>query len=158
MKRHGDGATGRRGDRVAIAIVLVALSAGVLFADLNSVKAEPNLEKRSRLALDNAHHALRAARSAYDNGESARLPQLIEEVQHSVELAGDSLKETGKNPRRSPKHFKRAEIDTRDLLRRIDTFRDQMSVVDRPMLDELRVKVQKVHDDLLMGIMEGKRK
>ncbi len=33
-----------------------------------------------------------------------------------------------------------------------------MNVADRPMLDALRTKVQQVHDDLLMGIMEGKHK
>jgi hypothetical protein len=33
-----------------------------------------------------------------------------------------------------------------------------MNVNDRPTLDPLRSKVQQVHDDLLMGIMEGKHK
>ena len=138
--------------------LLAVAAAPALRADLNAVKAEPNLEKRARLAMENAQHKLKAARSAYDSGESAKLPELIAEVQQSVDLVWESLKETGKNPRRSPKHFKRAELDTRDLLRRIDAFRDQMSVTDRPMLDDLRARVQKVHDDLLMGIMEGKRK
>jgi hypothetical protein len=79
-------------------------------------------------------------------------------VGESVDLAHSSLKETGKNPRRSPKYFKHAEIETRGLLKRVEAFQDEMNVADRPMLDTLRTKVQEVHDDLLMGIMEGKHK
>lgn len=140
---------------------LVLLAAGptaVLRADLAQVKAEPNLEKRSKLALDHADATLKEARSVYDNGDSAKANTLIAEVRESVELAEQSLKETGKNPRKSPKYFKKAEIETRALLKRIESFQDEMNVNDRPSLDPLRTKVQQVHDDLLMGIMEGKHK
>ncbi len=41
--------------RLAMPILLLALASGrLLRADLAQVKAEPNLEKRSKLALDNA--------------------------------------------------------------------------------------------------------
>jgi len=33
-----------------------------------------------------------------------------------------------------------------------------MSYTDRPMLDAVKAEVQKVHDDLLMGVMEGRKK
>ncbi len=39
-----------------------------------------------------------------------------------MDLAYSSLKETNKDPRRNPEWFKNAEIATRDLLRRIETF------------------------------------
>ncbi len=84
--------------------------------------------------------------------------QWLAEVRESVEIAENSLRETGKNPRKSPKYFKHAEIETRSLLKRIESFQDEMGVADRPTLDALRTKVQQVHDDLLMGIMEGKHK
>ena len=58
-----------------------------------------------------------------------------EELEESVELAHTSLNQTGKNPRKSPKYFKQAEIATRDLLRRLDSFQGEMSFDDRPMLD-----------------------
>ena len=140
-----------------LAFLLLAAAPG-LRADLAQVKAEPNLEKRSKLALDHAEATLKSARSAYNNGETDKVKSLIGEVRDAVELAETSLKETGKNPRKSPKYFKRAEIETRALLKRMEAFQDEMNVADRPMLDPLRAKVQQVHDDLLMGIMEGKRK
>jgi hypothetical protein len=138
--------------------LVLALSPTTLRADLAQVKAESNLEKRSKLALEHAAQMLKSARAAYDSGEGDKTPALVAEVAESVELAHTSLKETGKNPRKSPKYFKHAEIETRALLKRIEAFQDDMNVSDRPMLDALRTKVQQVHDDLLMGIMEGKHK
>ena len=144
--------------RWLLPFLLLAGSANLLRADLVQVKAEPNLEKRSKLALDHAEVVLKEARGAYDGGDAAAASKLVAEVKESVELADQSLKETGKNPRKSPKYFKKAEIETRVLLKRIEAFQDEMNVNDRPSLDTLRTKVQQVHDDLLMGIMEGKHK
>jgi hypothetical protein len=141
--------------RLLLAIVLVS---GVLRAGLQEVKAEPNLGKRSMLALDNAFNALTQARDAYAKGENARVETFTKEIQESVELAETSLHETGKNPRKSPKWFKRAEGSTRDLLRRLDAFQQAMDLADRPMLDAAKNKVQQVHDDLLLGVLEGKQK
>jgi hypothetical protein len=141
-----------------LAAALVLGLAGTLPADLGPAKAEPNLEKRSKLALDNAEQALTAARAAYNKGDNAQVSALAAEIGESVDLANTSLRETGKNPRKSPKWFKRAEIVTRDLLRRLDAFQQEMNVADRPMLDALKAKVQKVHDSLLLGVMEGKQK
>jgi len=67
-----------------------------------------------------------------------------------------SLNQTGKNPSRSPKHFKYAELKTRELLRKLDGFRDEMSVADRPAVDRVIGTVQKIHDALLEGVM-GKK-
>ena len=33
-----------------------------------------------------------------------------------------------------------------------------MSYLDRPMLDKLKARVEQVHDELLLGVMEGKKK
>src|ERR1700690_502249 len=136
----------------------MVLVSGVLCADLEQVKAEPNLEKRSMLALDHAFNALTQARDAYTKGENAQVETFTTEIQESVELAETSLHETGKNPRKSPKWFKRAESSTRDLLRRLDSFQQAMDAADRPMLDAVKAKVQEVHDDLLLGVLEGKQK
>ena len=139
------------------AVVVLGL-VGASRADLDQAKAEPNLEKRSKLALDNAEQALKAAREAYDKGDTAQVAARAKEIGESVELANTSLQETGKNPRKSPKWFKRAEIVTRNLLRRLDSFQQEMSVADRPLLDAVKAKVQQVHDSLLLGVMEGKQK
>jgi hypothetical protein len=127
-------------------------------ADLKTIQAEANLEKRAKLALDNAAAALQLARGAYRNGDNDRMTALIGEVHDSVALAFVSLEATNKDPRRSPRWFKYGEVTTRDLLRRLDAFRDEMSFSERPALDTVKEKVQQVHDDLLMGLMEGKKK
>ena len=120
--------------------------------------AEPNLEKRSKLALDNAETCYQAMRAAYEKSDNGQVAAAADEMRESVELAYTSLTQTGKDPRRRPKWFKRAEIETRDLLRRLDTFQREMGFSDRPMIEDLKTRMQQVHDDLLMGLMEGKRK
>ena len=77
---------------------VAALAAGLALAgssrgDLKQALAEPNLEKRSKLALDHAEQTLKSARSAYGNGENQKATALIAEVVEAVQLAEDSLKE-----------------------------------------------------------------
>ena len=139
-------------------LLAIALVSGLLRADLQQAKAEPNLEKRAMLALDNAAAALAKVRDAYAKGDNSRVEAAAREIQESVELAQTSLHETGKNPRKRPKWFKRAEGSTRDLLRRLDAFQQSMDLTDRAMLDAAKAKVQQVHDDLLLGVLEGKEK
>jgi Skp family chaperone for outer membrane proteins len=141
-----------------VALFLAFLFAGAASADRKQVQAEPNLERRSKLALENAAAALQSARDAYRNGDNEKVEALAKEVQESVELAYASLQQTNKDPRRSPKYFKYAEIGTRDLLRKIDNFQQEMSFADRPVLDKVKEKVQQVHDNLLLGLMEGKKR
>jgi hypothetical protein len=138
-------------------LCFVLISADVARADLKTALAETNLEKRSDLALANASAALKAARKAYEAGDNAAVTAAVSEIRASVELMAHSLKETGKNPRKHPKYFKRAEIGTRDLLRRMDTFQQEMSYADRPTLDALKAYVQQTHDDLLTGLMGEKK-
>ena len=101
---------------------------------------------------------LKAAQEAYRNGDAKQTEAAFDELRESVVLANDSLKQTGKNPRRSPRHIKNAEIKTRALLRRLDDFRPQMSPDDRDCLDKAQAAIQKVHDELLTGIRGEKRK
>ena len=128
------------------------------WADLAQVRVEQNPEKRSRLALENATAAYKTAREAYDKGEIKVVASAINEIQESVELAYMSLKSTGKDPRKSPKWFKKAEIDTRDLLRRLEAFEHDMNFDDRTLLQTAKARVQEVHDNLLIGLMEGKHR
>jgi phage shock protein A len=144
--------------KLAILLFVPLLAVGQQPADdLARVQSEPNPEKRAHAALENADSALKQARDAYSNGNEADASVRLEEVQQSVELAETSLNQTGKNPSRSPKHFKQAELKTRDLLRKLDGFRHEMSVADRAVADRVVDAVQKIHDALLDGIM-GKKK
>src|ERR1039457_424895 len=133
-----------RGGRTILMLLALGLvaAAGLLHADLKAALAEHDLGKRSKLALDNAGSALKAAL----------------EIQESVDLAWDSLESTGKNPRKSPRWFKQAEIETRSLLKKLETLQHDMGFEDRPLLDKAKARLQQVHDDLLTGLMEGKSK
>jgi hypothetical protein len=142
----------------AVSLSVMLLLAGMLRASLQEAKAEPNLEKRSKLALDNAEQALTDARAAYAKGDTAQVEARATEIRESVELAETSLHQTGKNPRKNPRWFKHAEIVTRDLLRRLDTFQQEMNAADRPLLDAVKGEVQQAHDNLLLGVMGVKEK
>src|SRR5713101_8571891 len=93
--------------RVLLAILI---SCSPLLADLGQVRAEPNLEKRSRAALDHAEQALKDSRRAYADGNQQLTTELLEEVAESVDLVEASLKASGKEPIKSPKYYKIAEI------------------------------------------------
>ncbi len=141
-------------------VFLFAIGFGVhAHADISSVNAEPKPEKRAEKALDNAETALKSAEQAYTmKGDAKETDTALSEVAESVNIAYDSLKGTGKNASKSPKHFKKAEIRTRELLRRLDDFRQQMSVDDRGEVDKVRAAVQAVHENLLAAIMGGKKR
>lgn len=146
-----------RGTRSILMLLALGLSGGGLaHADLKAALAERDLGKRSKLALASAGAALTAAREAYQKGDSAGVAAAAVEIQESVDLAWDSLESTGKNPRKSPRWFKQAEIETRNLLKKLETLQRDMGFGDRPVLDRAKARLQKVHDDLLTGLMEGK--
>ena len=123
----------------------LVLAAG-LALDLAAVKSEPNLEKRSELALVNANAAMDAARVAYDHGDVDKAGQAL-----------DELKDSGKSPRGNG-HYKHAEKMTHELLRRLESFRDTVSAAERDMVEVVHSHVSEVHDDLLDLIMSNGRK
>lgn len=131
----------------------VALPLGAV--DLAAIQAESNLVKRAKLALAGAGEDLKAAREAYaEKDDLPRTNARLREVSQLVDLTYASLQQSGK----SLWSFKDAEIKTRALLRLLADFREQMSVLDRDDIDQVRASVQKVHDDLLAGIMGKKKK
>jgi hypothetical protein len=140
------------------AVALLLATAGGMRADLKHAMAEPNLEKRSKLAIENAKAAYQATREAYQKGDLEAMQASASEIEESVDLAYQSLEQTGKNPRSSPRYFKFAEQETSQLARRIDGFQEEMSYTERPMLDKTKARVQQVHDKLLLELMEGKKK
>lgn len=146
--------------RWPFSLVLLAFAhfgAALAEADLEAVRAEKRLERRARLALQNADRMITAAREAYQSGDATAVRSALEEVAASVELCYQSLKETGKDPRRNFRHYKHAEITTRQLLRRLDGFRDEMSYLDRELIEPVIERVERVNKDLLHDIMGGRK-
>ena len=127
-----------------------------LAADLNAIKSEPNLERRSDMALDYASSTLDGSRDLYNSGDTAKWSDAMNSLAEAVKLSYQSLDATGKNPR-NDKHYKRAELKTREFVRRLDGLRDSVSFEDRETLEKVRAEVSEVHDQLLEKIM-SKRK
>ena len=133
----------------------ILLAATLICQGLDAVKAEPDLEKRSEKALLHAEKVMDGLRKLYEAGEWKRVVDALSEVEQCATLARESLQNSGKNPRRSPKYFKRAELKLRTLARRLDSAAHVVSIDERP--DVLRVKdtVQKEHDTILNFVMTG---
>ena len=140
------------------AVLFILLTANLWAVDLPSIQQEPNPERRSQLAMDYAGAALDAARTAYDASDLEKTRASLTEVGAAVELAYDSLQQTGKEARRDPKSFKRAELSTRQLLRRIEGLAESMSFEDRAAAEKLRDRVAAIHDNLLQDLMAKKKK
>ena len=125
--------------------------------DLALVQQEPNLEKRNQLAMECANSALDTARTSYQANDMEKTRASLDEVGDAVSLAYDSLKQTGKEARREPKFFKRTELATREMLRRIEGFSESMNFEDRSLLNKVRDRVTAVHEELLQDIMAKKK-
>ena len=135
------------------------MGAGSLRADLAKAKAESNLGKRSRLALDNANAQFRAASQAYKAGNWETAAAALDEVRESVDLAYAAMKETGKQPRQSG-DYKNLELKTRALLRNLKDFSQTLGGDERDKVAPIVAHVEQVHDEVLESIMEpgkGKR-
>ncbi|MEX2301537.1 MAG: hypothetical protein WD733_11405 [Bryobacterales bacterium] len=148
---------------VLLAAALGGLSAGPSLAarapaSLEEVRAERNAEKRSRLALEYAHATLDRAIATYAEGKQQAGLQLLLEIQQAAELSQESLKATGKIPSKSPKHFKRAEIETRKLLRELEAAERQVEFDHRQHVREVYDRVEEINRELLLGIMTKPKK
>lgn len=142
---------------LALVWMCLAVAFAAWPASLATVRAEPNFEKRSRMALDNAEAAYLHSRADFDAGKPEAASADLQEVLQSVELARESLAETHQNPSRKPKNFKYAETRTRDLLRKLKGWQESVDSTDRPMIESVRNRIQEVHDEWLTGIMGKKR-
>ena len=122
-------------------------------ADLQPAKNEPNLEKRSRLALANADQEVSEAREAYAVQNMKATESKLGEVRESVELAQAALIASGKKPGKSPGPYKYAETKSRELLRRLEGLKQEMDLADRAVIEPVQNRVQEIHDAWLDGIL-----
>ena len=138
------------------AIAGFVLCCAALHADIAAVKAEPNLERRSQMALDEAENGVADAKKNYDAGKLPEFRQAVGLVAELAELSYTSLEQTGKRARRSPKWFKRAEQRLLVLLRKLDSLEKDVSIEDRSLVTDVRKRVSEVHDRILHDIMTRK--
>ena len=126
------------------------------FADLASVKTEPDLNRRSELALVNADQKLDEARQAYMAGNDRAEEAAIQEVEESVTLCYATLGQTRGEPRKS-KYYKHAELRVSALMRRLTGFRDEVGFEFRPKIEAVLTKLSDIHDQLISDIMSRKK-
>jgi hypothetical protein len=128
----------------------------VAYGDIAAVKSEPDLGRRSELALANADKQVDAAKQAYTGGDDKAEQQALIEMRELVDVSYDALEHSNQAPRKS-KYYKNAELKLRALLRRLSSFRDQVSFESRDAVDNVIKRVSDVHDELLSAIMSKKK-
>jgi hypothetical protein len=78
-------------------------------------------------------------------------------VVEGSELALQSLRETGRPPRRLSRDYKRGELKTRDLFRNLEDL-GEGALARRPPYGRGRAQeVSRIHEDFLFGVMGQKR-
>lgn len=135
-------------------IPLLALLLAV--TDITAIKSEPDLERRSEMALAGADKELDAAKQAYNGSDDKAEQQALADVKDLVDVSYDALEHTSKAPRKS-KYYKSAELKLRALLRRLSSFRDEVGFESRGTVDAVIKRVSDVHDELLAAIMSKKK-
>lgn len=139
---------------------LIALLSFALFlgaADLESVKKEPDLEKRSDKALDVASDVLKLARALPGEGGSiSDLEKDMDTMIEAVELSLKSLRDTGKKANKLTRFYKRGELRTRELQKQLDNLIQALAFDNRPPAEKAQARLNVLHDEFLFGVMSGK--
>ncbi len=141
--------------RVLSAVICFTLCLGAV--DLEAVRKEPDLQKRSELALDAAAEALKHARTLPAEGGSVADLQLdMDTMVQAVELSLQSLHDTGKRPNKLGRFYKKGELRTRDMLKQLDNLVQAIAFDNRPPAEKARDRLVVLHDEFLFGVMSGK--
>jgi hypothetical protein len=141
----------------AAILLLYLLFAVPLPTTLDQVKAEPNAERRARLAIDFAAAAERNAETAYAKGDMDATVIQLKAMAESMEIAKASLASSGRTPGRNPAPYKYAEQKSQEILTRLRDLEHTMDAEERDTMATPRAKVQEIHDEWFEGIMERKK-
>lgn len=138
-------------------LALMTLLASGPPANLDQVRAESRLERRSELAIEHAGVVMaRARKIVVDSGSRLELEDALRQIAESCQLALDSLRQTGKRPNKLSKQYKKAELRTRSLIKELADLVSALSLDDRPEAEKVRARIQLLHEEFLLGVMGGK--
>jgi len=143
--------------RLVFALMITAGVANAQALTLNQIAVEPDLERRSRFAVEFAQAQVGIALSAYQEADAEAARAALAKIPEAVDISQASLTQTGKHARKKPKHFKRAEIETRKLLEDLKDAQRLLNFDERPDLDPIIKHVDGVNRELLLAIMQKKR-
>jgi hypothetical protein len=138
---------------VAVLLLLMAQAP----ATLDQVKTESNPERRAKDAVGFAAMAERQAEAAYDKGDADGVRADLRTMEDAMDLAKQSLSESGKKASRHPGPYKFAETRSHELLLRLDDFEHRMDESERPLVENPKNRLQQIHDAWFEEIMEKKR-
>jgi hypothetical protein len=113
-------------------------------------------ERQYMLAFDNANKAIDSSRTSSSEGKAEEAKKSLENAAKEVETALATLEGMDKPAYKNGKHYKRAELRTREILRRIDTLLRDAGFEERDSLKSAHERVAAVHEKLLVGVMSKK--
>ena len=116
---------------ISALLILLAFNDTLAFADLAAVKAEPDLNRRSELALMNADEKIDAGASGV-SGRERSCPSGGHPGGGGISDAFLRLAGTNAGAPRKSRYYKRAELKVSALMRRLSGFRDEVSFDFRP--------------------------
>lgn len=141
--------------KVLNALLCFSLCLGA--ADLETVKKEADLEKRSDKALDAASEALKLARALpAEGGSLVDLQKDMDDVIQAVELSLQSLRDTGKRPNKLTRYYKRGELKSREMQKQIGNLIQALAFDNRQPAEKAQARLAVLHDEFLFGVMSGK--
>ena len=144
-----------------LSATLLALAPGgqgpIAPPDLDTIRKQPDLQKRYTAALNFAASRIDAARKSIEAGEREAFVAELKQFLAAVEFTDETLRATGKDPSRDSRHFKKAELRMNEFRRRLRSLESEVGVDERsPVSDTLR-RLTELHDQLLQDIMGRRR-
>lgn len=125
---------------------MTALWVLLLAADLASIKADPDPARRGQKALEYLNARIADARAAME--QPAALKAAADEMVASAETAGEAYSHV-----RKTSDIKKAEVRTREILRKIETLRQDVPVDDRALVETAEAKVRALQESLLQYVL-----
>ncbi|WP_321472039.1 hypothetical protein [uncultured Paludibaculum sp.] len=142
--------------RLCLAMLVLA-TPGLLRADIEEVRKEPDLVKRFEKAILLAEEDARTARDLIkDNGSRTELMRALAEIGDATKLALESLRETGRKPAKLSRQYKKGEQKTQAIVRQLKDLVLALGFEDRPAAEKVRDEVVVTHEEFLLGVMTGK--
>ena len=108
-------------------------------------------------ALEVAVGQVAVAREKYEKGLLEEFRASLILIEQSVRLSDETLRSTGKDPAKNPKHFKRAEQKIRDIAKKLAGLEESVGIDDRGVVKNTRDVLLKIQEDLVMDIVGRRR-
>jgi hypothetical protein len=138
---------------VAAALCVPATLSAREMPSVEQVRAENNLERRADKAWKFAADRLKDAAKAHSEGHWDQTRAAVDLMIEAVELGHQALEQTGKDPRKRFKHFKRGEVQTQALQKQLGELMRTMGYEEEEELRPVAKRLEEVHEALLHSVM-----